>query len=222
MRSVLFLPFVFLALLSSCGGDRTPSAWQPYREAEAVPGQGLGDIRLGSQRLGSMIDQFGVERVSGWFTEEETGIELIYGSVGLHFMFPMQGECARATRALGHRMVRELHQASDFFVRYPACRELTLNSIVIVSGLRSVWWEGSTNRGARMGDLWPEVVARHRDGRQFSHSSLQQVHRESFESMLIEDGMQLFFRTLGSGPPGPADRLLMPLVHVRLFEPHDD
>ena len=174
-----------------------PSAWQGYQQAEAVPGQGLGDLRLGSERLGSLVDQFGIERVGGWFADEESGIELIYTSVGLHFMFPMEGDCAQATRHLGHRVIREMYQGSEFLARYPACRDLVLDSILIASGPRTPWWEGSTHRGSRFGDLWPEVLARHGTPQRDGGAYLPQAANASLESLLYDDGMELYFRTLG-------------------------
>ncbi len=217
MRWILAL---ILALALSACGSGTPSAWQAYQQAEAVPGQGLGDLRLGSESLGSMVDQFGVERVGGWFSEEDNGIELIYTSVGLHFMFPLEGDCAQATRHLGHRLIREMYQGSDFLARYPACRDLRLETILIGSGMRDSWWEGSTHRGSRLGDLWPEVVGRHGSPQGQGSAYLPQAQHTSLESLRFDDGMELYFRTTGSGAADAPDRLLMPLSFIRLFSPH--
>ncbi|MCC5866320.1 MAG: hypothetical protein JJU31_14450 [Wenzhouxiangella sp.] len=214
-------PVLILALslaLTACG-SKTPPAWQPYQQAEAVAGQGLGDLRLGSQRLGNLVDQFGVERVAGWFSDEDNGIELIYSSVGLHFLFPVDGECARTTRQLGPRLIREMYQASEFLARYPACRDLRLSSIVITSGLRSAWWQGSTHRGSRLGDLWPEVLTRHGTAQRDGGSYLPQTAGENLESLLYAEGMELYFRTLARSGSDGYDRLMMPLSHIRLWQP---
>ncbi|TVQ28731.1 MAG: hypothetical protein EA370_16210 [Wenzhouxiangella sp.] len=209
-----------MLMLAACGGG-TSSAWQAYQQAEAVPGQGFGDLRLGTQRMGGLIDQFGVERVGGWFSDEENGIELIYSSVGLHFMFPLEGECAQATRSLGHRMIREMYQPDDFLARYPACRDLTLDAILIASGSRSAWWEGATHRGSRLGDLWPEVMARHGTPLRHGPVYLAQAANASLESLLYEEGAELYFRSLGSDEASTPERLLMPLTHIRLFRPYE-
>ena len=212
------LTIAALIILTACGSS-TPPAWQPYQQAEAVAGQGLGDLQLGSQRLGGMVDQFGVERVAGAFFDEDTHIELVYTSVGLHFIFPVDGDCAQATRSLGHHIVREMYQGNEFLARYPACRDLRLSSILITGGLRSAWWQGSTHRGSRLGDLWPEVLARHGSAQRDGGSYLPQAAGENLESLLYAEGMELYFRTLARSGSNEYDRLTMPLSHIRLWQP---
>lgn len=211
----------FLIILVAACGNNPPPAWIAYQHADARPGQGLGDLHLGRERLGSLIEQFGVERVAGWFADEDSGIELIYPSVGLHFMFPMQADCAQATRHLGHRVIREVYQGHDFLDQYPACRDLRLSSILITDSPRGGWWQGSTHGGSKLGDLWPEVIASHRQPHHLGPSSLSQAPRVDLEAVLFTEGMTMYFRKVGSGAADAPDRLLMPLSHIRLYLPED-
>ena len=208
---------VLAVLLSGCGSADSPL--DELRFATAVPGQGLGEIRLGSQQLGPFADRFGVRGVAAVFTDEDAELELLYATEGLHFNFRLNDACYQATRHLGARLAREMFNPSKFFASYPVCREAILSRILVgVNGRDEAWWQGATVSGSRLGDLWADVMVN--EGTPQEHGlgylALQRTQRQQLESLKYYDGLEVYFLYLDSGQPEEeADRMAMT---ARYFE----
>lgn len=201
---------VALALcVLGCGKPTSP--FDSLRDATVVPGQGLGAIRLGSERLGPFIDRHGVNQVAGVFTDEDTFVELVYPREGLYFTFVFNEQCFRETRDLGGRVARELYEPANFFSRYPACRDAELTRILIgTDGRGRAWWQGRTSAGSRLGDSWPEVMAKEGTPQQQgpAYLALPRTQNRQIESLRYHSGIEVFFVLGAAGQSAEAgDRM---------------
>ncbi len=181
-------------LLASCGGKSDPL--DVLKHATAVPGEGLGEIYLGVEHLGPFVDRFGMGQPSGAFTDEDTTVWVFYPNQQIHFAFLLNEPCYEATRMQGPQVVRAMFDPSSFFADYPDCRDATLSSILIGTRSRGEsWWQGSTLSGTRLGDAWPEVLAKegtpqHQGG---AYLPLLQTQGQELESLRYSAGMEVYF-----------------------------
>ena len=210
-------------LLVGCGNKEDPFDILQY--ATAVPGEGLGELRLGVERLGGFVDRFGMGQPSVAFTDEEITAWVFYPEQQLHFIFLFNGPCYQATRMQGPRVARQMFDPPAFFASYPQCRDAPLNSILIGTNNRGEgWWKGSTRSGSRLGDVWPDVLVTEGVPQQHgdAYLPLMQTQRLQLESLNYWDGMEVYFVYLQGGQTEEdSDRLAMQARYIDIRRGHD-
>jgi len=125
--------------------------FRAYATAALVPGEGLGDLRVGETTLGPFIERYGVGRPSALYGDE-TALAFSFDRAGLTFEFMLSGACAEAVQRMHGTGLRALRSPRAFNRDHPVCVGARLGRVELVAGgsERTTFWGGETPSGVRL------------------------------------------------------------------------
>lgn len=135
------------------GGD-------PFRAlsaAPAVPGVGIGDLRVGETELGAFLTRYGAGVPAALFSDD-TAIELAFPRAGWTLTFALAGACAGDVQAGRGTVLRAMSDPRRFLREHPACAGERLQAIVLSSAVGGSW-RGEVAGGVRLGQPREEALA---------------------------------------------------------------
>lgn len=160
---------VRLALLALAAAALGMFAWprdggnpfRAYADAPLVPGEGLGDLRLGETELAAFLTRYGVGRPAALYGDE-TALEFAFSRPGLTFTFPVTGDCARGVQAMAGTGLRALRSARGFLREHPRCAAAPLGAVAVAvtRAPRNAFWRGATPSGVRLHQPRDEALER--------------------------------------------------------------
>ncbi len=155
MRIVALISCSLLWVAAGCSSSPDAKALSPYATATLTAGSGLGDLRLGTTTLGTLVNTIGSGAVTA-VASDESAVELTFLGGQMSFMFVVAGECQTQTGGPGARLP-VTQDMKAFLSRYPSCGSLPLSSLSIGAGPDEgdTFYKGATEQGVK---LWASVV----------------------------------------------------------------
>jgi hypothetical protein len=155
VRIVALISCSLLSFAAGCSSSSDAKALSPYASATLTAGSGLGDLRLGTTTLSTLVNTVGSGAVTA-VASDESAVELTFLGGQMSFMFVVAGDCQTQTGGPGARLP-VTQDMKAFLSQYPACGNLPLSSISVGAGPDEddTFYQGATDQGIK---LWANVV----------------------------------------------------------------
>lgn len=147
-----FVALIALATAVGCSSSQVNAkALARLADATLTPGEGLGDLQLGTTTLRDFVQEYGIG-VAGSMVGDEVGIEIQFEKGQLAVLFLAPQRCVSALGGDVRRVGALLQDSARFFTDFPPCADASLSSVTVAlpEGEVEGFYRGSTPDGARL------------------------------------------------------------------------